>query len=96
MLEHLSGKIVSIITGLAVIDTSTHAIYKEADIALTYFNTFTESQKQRYLESNEWTDKAGAFAVQGIAGVFIQKVEGDYNTIMGLPLPLLFNFLTTT
>jgi septum formation protein len=54
--------------------------------------TFIElepAQIQAYLASGEWTDKAGAYGVQGLAGMFVSEVRGEYSNVVGLPLCLL-------
>ncbi len=59
------------------------------DYSASNFNTITELGKeriQRYLASNEAYDKAGAYAIQGRAGAFVQHIEGSYSGVMGLPL----------
>lgn len=90
MLTSISGQVVSIITGLALLDTRAHSIETKVDTGLVYFETLTPDQIDRYLSTGERTDKAGAFAIQYSAGAFIKKTEWDYNTIMGLPLHMLY------
>lgn len=54
--------------------------------------TFLElepAQIEAYLASGEWTDKAGAYGVQGLAGMFVSEIRGEYSNVVGLPLCLL-------
>ena len=48
-----------------------------------------ETQIEAYIASGEWTDKAGAYGVQGLAGMFVSEVRGEYSNVVGLPLCLL-------
>lgn len=50
------------------------------------FATLNEDRIHRYLMSNEWHDKAGAYGIQGQAGAFVQRIEGSYSGVVGLPL----------
>lgn len=51
-----------------------------------YFNSMSEKEIDEYIETNEPMDKAGAYAIQGIGAKFIKKIDGDFYSIMGLPL----------
>lgn len=48
-----------------------------------------DAQIEAYIASGEWTDKAGAYGVQGLAGTFVSEIRGEYSTVVGLPLCLL-------
>lgn len=50
------------------------------------FAALSEERIQRYLFTNEGHDKAGAYGIQGLAGAFVQRIEGSYSGVMGLPL----------
>ena len=51
-----------------------------------HFHSIHNDQLQRYLDSNEWQGKAGAYAIQGLAKSFVSHIEGDYDNIVGLPV----------
>ncbi len=53
------------------------------------FIRLDEARIEAYLASGEWTDKAGAYGVQGLAGTFVSEVRGEYSNVVGLPLCLL-------
>lgn len=57
------------------------------------FGPMSDEEIRAYVESGEPMDKAGAYGVQGIGAVFIEKIKGDYFSIMGLPLNLLYRML---
>jgi septum formation protein len=84
MLEKLSGQTHQVLTAVAVADA------KEVREALsTSFVTFEKmgaDDIKRYVETGEPMDKAGAYAVQGLAAKFIGKISGSYSGVMGLPL----------
>ncbi len=86
MLQSLSNKTVQIITGLAIIDTSTNKHFSIVEIGKVKIKKLSKSEIENYINSGEPMGHAGAFAVQGLGGVFIEKISGDFNSIMGLPL----------
>ena len=51
-----------------------------------YFKSITEQEIDNYLQHDEYKDKAGSYAIQGIANTFIEKIEGEYEAIIGLPI----------
>ncbi len=53
------------------------------------FLELDEARVDAYIASGEWTDKAGAYGVQGLAGMFVSEVRGEYSNVVGLPLCLL-------
>lgn len=89
MLRSLSGKTHNVITGIALIDTKTKK--RSSDISQTKvtMKTLSDEEIEGYINTGEPLDKAGAYAIQGIGAVLIEKIEGDFYTVMGLPLSLL-------
>ena len=55
------------------------------------FRPSSEPLLQRYLESREWRGRAGAYAIQGLGSCLIERVEGDFSNVVGLPVPLLLD-----
>jgi len=51
-----------------------------------YFKKLTKTEIQNYIETNEWRGKAGAYAIQGLASVFVRRINGSYSNVVGLPL----------
>lgn len=86
MLLMLNGKRNSIITGVAIIDTTTSKIESFSDEVDIYLKQLTESEIDNYIKSGEPLDKAGAYAIQGLGSVFIKKIDGDFFSAMGLPI----------
>lgn len=94
MLKKLSGNCHSVFSGLAVIDTQ---IYKELvgyERAEVKFKELSEKEINDYVESGEPLDKAGAYGIQECGGAFVEKVEGNVSTVVGLPAELLKKFLS--
>lgn len=84
MLRLLSGKSHSVITGYTVTDGETSVSgYVETKVTMRHL---FDDEIEKYVLSGEPLDKAGAYGVQGSAGVFVSKIEGDYYTVVGLPL----------
>jgi septum formation protein len=84
MLQQISGRTHQVMTAVAVV-TATH-IKCELNISQVTFAAMTESDIDWYIATQEGTDKAGAYAVQGLAALFIDQIQGSYSAIMGLPL----------
>ncbi len=84
MLSRLSGRQHQVLSAVAA------AFEERMEIRLSMTNvTFAaldEERIRRYLLTNEWHDKAGAYGIQGYAGAFVQRLEGSYSGVMGLPL----------
>jgi septum formation protein len=84
MLGKLSGQTHQVLTAVAVtFDFDTHQMLSTSYVT---FAPLSEADIKRYLDSGEWKDKAGGYAVQGIAAKFVAKISGSYSGVMGLPL----------
>lgn len=86
MLKQLSGKVNSVITGFSIIDTKTDRRVSRATECKVYLRNMTDREINAYVKTGEPLDKAGAYAVQERGSVFVRKTEGDFLTIMGLPV----------
>jgi septum formation protein len=84
MLELLSGRVHEVVTGVAVIrqDQEISCVNRTK----VTFRDLSASEINAYWETGEPVDKAGAYAIQGIAARFVEKIEGSYSGVMGLPL----------
>lgn len=91
MLSRLSGRQHEVLTGLALL----HEGETSFAIARTQvrFKKLNEAEIGHYLEHEEFMDKAGAYAIQGRAAVFVERIEGCYFNVMGLPLNLFYGML---
>lgn len=86
MLRRLSGRAHSVMTGFTVIDTDSGRQISEAVETKVWFRVLSEEEIIRYVASGEPLDKAGAYAIQGLGGALIDRIEGDYLNVVGLPL----------
>ncbi|OGG47924.1 septum formation protein Maf [Candidatus Kaiserbacteria bacterium RIFCSPHIGHO2_01_FULL_51_33] len=86
MLKTLSGDTHSIITGFTVLDTESDKSISRAVEAKVYFKKLSEEEMDNYIATGEPLDKAGAYAIQGLGSEFVEKIEGDYSNVVGLPV----------
>ncbi|MEK7191531.1 MAG: Maf family protein [Pseudomonadota bacterium] len=84
MLRKLAGHTHEVLTGLALLHQDVE--YKAINRSRVTFGPLTDADIRRYWDTGEPADKAGGYAVQGRAAAFIQRIEGSYSGIMGLPL----------
>ncbi len=86
LLAELSGKAHTVITGFAVIGTLTGKTVSRSVETTVYMKQLTKSEIEAYVRTGEPLDKAGAYAIQGLGAVLVEKIEGDYFNVVGLPL----------
>jgi septum formation protein len=89
MLRSLSGTTHLVYTGICLIDTKNGRSVSGVDVAEVTFHRFHEAEIEAYLDTGEPLDKAGAYGIQGKGALLVQKINGDYYTVMGLSLSLL-------
>lgn len=87
MLSMLRGRWHQVYTGVAVIDAQ-GGIHRDVDGADVLFANMTDDEIHRYIATKEPMDKAGAYALQGVAGLWIDKVHGSFSGVIGLPMSL--------
>ncbi len=85
MLLRLSGRSHRVLTGLCLITPDDRVRLKIVETRVR-FRRLSKDDLESYLASREWRGKAGAYAIQGIAGCFVQKLSGSYTNVVGLPL----------
>lgn len=95
MLRKLKNTNHQVITSLSVLiqKDNEYFEYVDYDIAEVYFNDMTDKEIDKWLDTGEAFDKAGAYAVQGTFAKHIEKISGNYWTVMGLPINKLYNIL---
>ncbi len=86
MLQKLSGKAHSVITGFTIIDTATGKQVSKSVETKVFITNISEEDINDYVSLGEPLDKAGAYAMQHRGGIFVEKIEGDYFNVVGLPL----------
>ena len=87
MLSLLSGRWHQVYTGVTVVDRDGN-LHCEADVTDVHFEEMSEDAIRRYIATGEPMDKAGAYAVQGIAGLWIDQLRGSHTNVIGLPMAL--------
>ena len=86
MINNLSGKEHKVITGVCCFCGDGKINIEFADTTLVTFTKLEKNTIESYLTKNEYTDKAGAYAVQGYAALFVKKINGSYDNVVGLPI----------
>jgi septum formation protein len=94
MLEKLSGRTHAVITGVTLIRLPDAERRSFVESTLVHFTQLSAEEITRYLGTEEPHDKAGAYAIQGRAGRYIPRIEGDYFNVVGLPLARVTQALT--
>ena len=95
MLKELQNNVNYVYSGLAVIIKKDGKVIEKNDYAKTavYIKKMTEKEIKEYVETKEPLDKAGSYAIQGIGGKFIDKIEGSYNNVVGMDTEKLSKYL---
>jgi septum formation protein len=86
MLKMLSGRTHSVISGFTIIDCKSNRTISRSVETRVHFKSLSSAEINAYVKSGEPLDKAGAYAIQGLGAVFIDKIEGDFFNVVGLPL----------
>ena len=87
-LLRLSGKVHSVITALCIYDVDRGRDVVASEETLVFFHQLSEQEISEYVASGEPMDKAGAYAIQGVAGKFVDRIEGSFSNVVGLPMEL--------
>ena len=93
MLAQISGKSHEVITGFTVLDTATNKVISGTVNTKVYIKKMTQQEIDAYVQTGEPLDKAGAYGIQGLGAVIVEKIEGDYYNVVGLPLSALAEVL---
>lgn len=86
MLRKISGKKVQVVTALTVIDIDRNCQTSTSETTDVMIKQMSDAEIESYIETSEPLDKAGAFAIQGKGAIIVEKIEGDYFNVVGLPL----------
>lgn len=94
LLKSFSGKELHVYSGVAMIDCETGTEIKDCEISEVKFRELSDEEIDRYVKTGEPMDKAGAFAVQGLGSIFIEKINGCYANIVGFPISNIYKNLS--
>jgi len=86
MMHKLSGRTHQVITGFALLKATTKAGVRKAVTSAVTFREMTAEEVEWYIETEEPYDKAGGYAVQGRAALFIREISGSHTNVIGLPI----------
>lgn len=93
MLKYIQSSWHKVLTGVAVIDASTMNGISDFEVTDVKMKELSDSTIKAYIETKEPLDKAGAYGIQGIGSIFIEKINGCYFNVVGLPLAKLDTLL---
>ena len=93
MLRDFSGKSHSVITGISLFDAKINFISSRTSVSTVTFMRLDDRQIEAYLDTGEWQGVAGAYRIQGLAACFIERIEGSWSGIVGLPIHDLYAIL---
>ncbi len=91
MVRELSGRTHTVVSGLCLLGTGLETVGHE--VTDVTFRLLSHEAVAAYLESGEWEGRAGAYAIQGLGGRLVERIEGDYLNVVGLPGALLVTLL---
>ena len=91
MLDALSGETHEVVSGLCLVTPGWEVV--EHDVTRVSFRALTPRDIAWYVASGEWEDRAGAYAIQGLGASLVERIEGDYLNVVGLPAALLVRLL---
>ena len=87
MLNELSGRTHTVVSGICLLGADRDVVGHE--VTDVTFRLLSHDTVDEYLESDEWEGRAGAYAIQGLGGRLVERIEGDYLNVVGLPGALL-------
>lgn len=89
MLGRLLGRTHTVVSGLAIAGPGRAATRSGVDRTTVRMRTLTDAELDRHLAHGEWEGRAGAYAIQGRGAGLVERIEGDYLNVVGLPVALL-------
>lgn len=93
-LQKYSGSYCDVYSGLALVNNIANKKFVQFEKTRLYFKYFSDQEIEQYLCSEEWKHSSGSMTIEGRAGEWVKKIEGDYWNVVGLPVELLKEFLT--
>jgi septum formation protein len=92
MLETLAGKTHEVVSGLCLRTPAWEELHRE--VTRVTFRPLTPRDLATYVSAGEWQDRAGGYAIQGLGAALVERIEGDYLNVVGLPAALLVRLLS--
>jgi len=91
MLGELSGRKHEVITAVCL--RNRQRVVREACVTAVWFAPLSAAEIEEYVASDEPTDKAGAYGIQGVASRYVERIEGSYTNVVGLPVAMVYRLL---
>jgi septum formation protein len=92
MLRRLQGRRHDVVTSVCLIASGT--VHEAQDLTAVYFRPADDEMLRAYIATGEPMDKAGAYGIQGYGAALVERIEGDFFSVMGLPVRLVLDLLT--
>ena len=86
ILKSLEGRKHSVYSGIVIINTAKNVIKQESLATEVTFSEISDDEILKYIKTGEPLDKAGAYGIQGMGGIFVKEIKGCYYNVVGLPL----------
>lgn len=93
MLRLLSGTDHQVITAVCMIDSASTKVLSQTETTQVFFKHLSDEEIWTYIQSGEPMDKAGAYGIQGLGGKFVEKIQGPFDNVVGLPVDLVKKML---
>jgi nucleoside triphosphate pyrophosphatase len=90
MLKQLSGRWHAVMTGVALYEVESRHEVADYEKTLVKFAQLSDREIDWYIQTGETKDKAGAYGIQGLGGLFVDEIAGNYYNVVGLPIPLVY------
>lgn len=93
MINSLNGKTHSVMTGLAIIEVNSGKTIVDYEVTKVKFRDLNIGKIERYLDTEEYVDKAGAYGIQGYGEILVESIDGSFSNVVGLPISKLDKIL---
>ena len=93
MLKELSGKWHSVFTGMTLIHPASGQMVQRLCESRVHFIDMSDEEIDGYAASGDCNDKAGAYGIQSLGGIFIDEIQGSYSNVVGLPMNMLYDMI---
>jgi septum formation protein len=94
MLAMLSGRTHQVMSGVSLMRQGFPAVNTRVDVTVVEFAPLSRPEIDWYVASRESNDKAGGYAIQGLASRFVTRIDGSYSNVVGLPMALVYQMCT--
>ena len=93
MLRRLAERSHAVSTGVAVLDVDRDRQLSGVETTVVWIGPLSDTEIEWYVGTGEPDDKAGAYAIQGLGSLFVERIDGNYSNVVGLPIPLTYRLL---